>query len=155
MVGLLFCNLALAQSVSVGPMAAVVGHDFRPGVRVSASPSPSLAIESQFDMGTLNGAWDAGIGIVGRAWLVDGHDGGLYLLGRGIVGARSNEAHDLRPWMLTVGGVGGQLGMFYTEADVGLDWGMPSFRTEISVGVVFEGGGGSRWQRHRPTRSLE
>ena len=55
----------------------------------------------------------------------------------------------------TAGGFGGQLGMFYAEADVGLDWGMPSFRTELSVGVVFEGGSGSRWQRHRPTRSLE
>lgn len=144
--GLLTGGPAHAASWSVAPTAGLVGQsdmDFRPGLRLGFEPAPAAAIELFGESG-FSGGWGTGLALAGRGYLLPGSDPGegIFLLGRLSTGLAGDEGGELGPLFGVAGGFGVRpVSVLNIEASFGPEWapGGHRWRTELSVGVVFDG----------------
>jgi hypothetical protein len=151
-------NDASAQALTVAPSAVLLGSGslgLRPGLRLGYEPIPALALEVVGDYSSLG--FDAGAALTGRAWLV-GEETGIFLLGRGNIGMAGFDGGRYGVWSGLYGGFGGRPASWLNlEVSTGPDWVFAQrfrWRTEATVGFVFELGGDSGTVRHRPTRKV-
>ena len=161
-VALLVTQLAMAQSVAVGPTLGVVGESsifVRPGLRLGYEPAPMASLELHGDINPAATQWDAGLALAGRLWLNQSeYQGeGLFLLGRFSAGF-SGSFGKIGPFTGVYGGFGGRPAPWLNiEASFGPEWASPvgaRWRTELGVSFVIDPGanpgGGS--VRHHPRK---
>ena len=154
-------GLAHAQSLAVGPSVAVVGGggaELRPGLRLGFEPSPVAGLDVVGAVG-LDGHWDAGLGLTGRAWFGGTDDVGIYAAGRFVAGIAGGDA--LSPWTGLGVGMGGRpLPWLDVSALVGPDWARAEdvrWRSELALTFVLGpdtlgSGVGQGTVRHKPRK---
>jgi len=153
---LLLVGLAFADGFTLTPVVGVVSPQrFEPGLRLGWEPDPRLALEaigSYYAVDDISG----GLGLTGRTWFAGVPGQGLYLQGRVAVGLHGDWVDaELNPWGGLYGGFGARprpaIGI---EANLGPEYGygIPAFRSELALTVVFGAGdgAGSGSKRHRP-----
>jgi hypothetical protein len=161
---LLSASVAFGQAVSIAAISGAVSSSpvgLRPGGRVAFEPTPVAALEAMAVAGlepwspdTLGIGWEAGLGLSGRAWISGAPTDGLFLLGRVSSGISGNPDAQIGPWLALGGGFGGRISSrLNIEATVGPEW-MPfdsgRWRTELSIGYVFDKSNQPGTTRHRP-----
>lgn len=151
---------AHAQAVTVGPTFSVVGVQgvgLHPGLRLGYEPSPSASFELLADT-SLDGRWDAGLGLAGRLWMVEDDGAGIYGLGRFAAGVAGRD-QDVGPWTYLALGFGGRpVPLLDLAVAVGPEWAVTDgarWRSELSLSFVLSAdtlgtGAGRGSVRHNP-----